>query len=417
MTGGARILRVADRVAGAGRCVLAVPIGYLSLLTGAAWAATLVRRARPDDVRPSPGTRFAVLIPAHDEELGIADTLASLGAVDYPSHAYAVHVVADHCTDRTAEVAAHAGAIVHEHGGPNRGKATALAWALGRILAPAADPVDAVVIVDADTIVHPGLLRAFDAAFARGARVAQGYYGVRHPEGSTSAALRAAALAVRHHARPLGRTALGASAGLYGNGMAFHADILRERSWTEHLTEDMEFQLRLVLDGINVAYVPDARIEAEMPETFDAARSQNERWERGRVELARRYVPLLLRRLRQPGPASRVAIVDATLDAIVPPLSVLTAATATVAASSVALRRARRAAGWPGLGLAAALAVHVGSALVLAKVPWSVVRSLAAAPRLIVWKTALFLRVAKRPDESEWIRTQRNAERRRAEAG
>jgi cellulose synthase/poly-beta-1,6-N-acetylglucosamine synthase-like glycosyltransferase len=411
-----RAVVAADRAAAWPRRLLAVPVGYLTLLTAAAWVATARRRPRPAR-RGDATTRFAILIPAHNEELALPDTLASLRALDYPADAVRVHVVADHCTDATAEVAAAGGAVVHPHEGPERGKARALAWALERILAADADPVDVVVIVDADTVVDRAALRAFDAVFADGARVAQGHYAVRHPEGSTAAALRAAALAVRHHLRPLGRNELGASAGLYGNGMAFRAELLRERTWTEHLTEDMEFQLRLVLDGVDVVYVPEARIEAEMPETLEAATTQNERWERGRVDLARRYVPQLLRRLVRPGRANRVAVADALLDATVPPLSVLTAATVSVTAGSVVLRRARRAPGWPGVGLCVALVAHVASGLALARVPWSVVRSLAAAPRLVVWKTALFLRVAKRPEESEWIRTERNAERRRAEAG
>ena len=122
----------------------------------------------------------------------------------------------------------------------------------------------------------------------------QGQYRVRDPGASTAAALRSAALALRHHLRPLGRTALGGSCGLFGNGMAFRAEVLRARAWTDHLTEDIELQMELLLEGVLVAYAPDAVVEAEMPTTLEGARTQNERWERGRIELARRYVPRLV---------------------------------------------------------------------------------------------------------------------------
>ena len=105
-----------------------------------------------------------------------------------------------------------------------------------------------------------------------GRRPCKGQYRVRDPGASTGAGLRAAALALRHHLRPLGRTTLGASSGLYGNGMAFRADVLRRRTWTDHLTEDIELQMELLLDGTLVAYAPDAVVEAEMPSTLDGAR-------------------------------------------------------------------------------------------------------------------------------------------------
>ena len=153
----------------------------------------------------------------------------------------------------------------------------------------------AIVVVDADTLVDRHPLRVFDAHLGAGHRAVQGYYGVRGVEsGGANVALRAAALSLRHYVRPLGRTALGASCGLYGNGMAFEAELFGSRTWSNHLTEDIEFQMELLLDGIPVAFAADAVIEAEMPATLAESQSQNERWERGRIELARRYVPRLV---------------------------------------------------------------------------------------------------------------------------
>ena len=78
-----------------------------------------------------------------------------------------------------------------------------------------------------DTTLETGFLAAMDAAFAdEDVAVAQGFYGVRETEESPAAALRYAALACRHHLRPLGRTRLGGSSGLFGNGMAFRRDVI-----------------------------------------------------------------------------------------------------------------------------------------------------------------------------------------------
>ena len=240
---------------GVSRLVLAVPIGYLTVLTASAWVAT----ARRSDRAAGTATRFAVLIPAHDEEAVIGDTLAALAALDYPTDLCSVHVVADHCTDRTVEVATAAGADVRENTSGSRGKGPALQWLLGAVLDDAAAssrPIDAIVIVDADTVVAPGFLGAVAAQLEAGATVVQGQYRVRDPGASTATALRSAALALRHHLRPLGRTALGGSCGLFGNGMAFRTEVLRTRAWSDHLTEDIELQNELLLDGVLVAYAP-----------------------------------------------------------------------------------------------------------------------------------------------------------------
>ena len=396
----------------AGRTILAVPVTYLAVLTGAAWYATLTGRPRRNTA--GAGHRIAVLIPAHNEEQVIGETLRAMSALDYPADRHRVHVVADHCTDGTVAIATTAGVEVHEHEGAARGKGPALQWAIGRLL-DGEEPPGVFVVVDADTVVDPRLLTVIDEAITAGARAVQGQYRVRDPGSSPAAGLRAAALALRHHLRPLGRTTLGASSGLYGNGMAFTADVLRRRDWSGHLTEDVEFQMELLLDGILVEYAPTAVVEAEMPATLSGAQTQNERWERGRLDLARRYVPRLARAATGRSGAApgalrvpRVAAADAVLDHLVPPLSVLVAATGAVAVAGTALRavsptgRPRR--GW---GLVALLAGHVVSGLVLARVPRSVYRSFVHAPGMVVWKVRLWVRMLLRRGDVDWIRTAR----------
>ena len=80
--------------------------------------------------------------------------------------------------------------------------------------------------------------------------------------------------------------------------MAFTRRALTVGTWSNHLTEDIELQMELLFAGILVAYAPTAVVEAEMPATLQAAVTQNERWERGRLQLAKRYVPTLLRARR-----------------------------------------------------------------------------------------------------------------------
>lgn len=392
-----------------------VPLSaYLVVVTGAAWLARLRGHhlTRPDG---APTTRFAFVVPAHNEEHLIRATLDSLGAVDYPRELFTIEVIADHCTDGTVEKALACGVNVHEHEDPEpAGKGPAIQWLLERLDADGR-PYDVAVVIDADSLVNEGFLRVLDARFRRGAEAVQAYYSVRDPEDSTHAALRSAALTLRHYLRPLGRTELGASCGLYGNGMAFTARLLRKRSWSEHLTEDLEYQQELVLDGLVVDFAPDAVVEAEMPADHAGARTQNERWERGRLDLVRRYVPQLLRAARREHGRRRVALVDAAADLAVPPLSVLVAATGTAAGISWlidAWRRSRltRFGSWVSVATCATIVVHVFSGLRLAGARRSVYLALLRAPQMVVWKVVLWGRMLIRPGDVRWVRTARLAE-------
>ena len=175
--------------------------------------------------------------------------------------------------------------------------------------------------------------------------------------------------------------------------------------------------MELLLDGILVRYAPAAVVEALMPPTLEGAQTQNERWERGRLDLAKRYVPQLLRRAVRPAPdrsaprVPRVAALDGALDHLVPPLSVLATATGGVAVAGSAVSLLRGSGRhWPGWLLVAALGGHVVSGLVLAKLPASVYRSLLHAPAMVVWKVRLWLRVLTPADDVDWVRTARTVE-------
>jgi cellulose synthase/poly-beta-1,6-N-acetylglucosamine synthase-like glycosyltransferase len=413
--------RLGERRSSLGAVMLLIPQTMLALLAGyqlllAAIARRRHARGAGRTVVPAQAShRFAILVPAHDEELLIASTVESMRRLDYPDELFAIHVVADNCSDATADIARRAGANVHERHAPeNPGKGPALQWLLERLSARH-ESHDAVVIVDADSSLSTNFLRVMDAKLSEGHRVVQAYYAVRDPDASWNVGLRYAGFALRHYLRPLARTAFGGSCGLYGNGMAFRSEILRDRPMTAHLTEDMELQLELLLAGIPVAFAPDAVVEAEMPTSLVAARSQQRRWEQGRLDLARRYVPLLLRRRRSKTDLGEVARIDAAVDLLVPPFSVVFGATLATGAAGVVLdkvrpsARARRAPKW-AIAIGAAQALYLVAGLRLVRAPRTVYRSLLRAPFFIVWKVALWIQALLRPAPDAWIRTTRNAE-------
>lgn len=385
----------------------AVITAYIGLLTIVASRATTPRTGA-ENTAP---TRFVVLVPAHDEAAVIGDTLCALCDSDYPADRFSVHVVADNCSDHTAAIARRHGCTVHVRNDAVRpGKGPALNWALDRI--DHHDLPDVVVIVDADTVVDRDFLRAMDRVFARGAHVAQGFYTVRNPTQSPGTAFRYAALACRHHIRPLARNRLGCSAGLYGNGMAFRTEILQRHPWTGHLVEDAELQIKLLLDeDIRVTYVPDARVAAEMPDNIDGATSQNERWERGRIELACTSIPRLLTELRTR--RRSLAHLDAIADQLVPPMSVLAASLVISTLASVPTVMFDRRSGGTRVVLnliaSATLVSHAIIGLRSVAAPKGVYRHIAGVPALTAWKTRLWLSSLRPGKEVAWQRTRRNA--------
>lgn len=377
--------------------LLAPVAGYLFVLT----LCSGLPRPRPNPIRG--GYRFAIVVPAHDEAQMIGDTVASLLAVDYPRDEFSVVVVADNCSDGTAEVARGAGARTLERSdSEHRGKGYALDLAFTTLLAEG--QADALVVVDADTSVSPALLSAFAARLATGERVVQGRYGVRNIDASWRTRLMAIALGMFHDLRSLARERLHLSCGLRGNGMCFAAEVLAAHPHRAHgLVEDVEYGVELGVAGIRVAYAHEAEVRGEMAAGRRAATTQRERWEGGRANLARQWVGPLLRKAI--GQRDRVAL-DLALDLATPPLSRIALAIALgfgLEAWAWLARGEVTAAAWIWAANALALAAYVIRGVALSGLGARGFVALALAPGYVLWK----LVAVRRRAPAEWRRTER----------
>jgi cellulose synthase/poly-beta-1,6-N-acetylglucosamine synthase-like glycosyltransferase len=329
--------------------------------------------------------------------------------LDYPSDWVDIHVVADNCTDSTADVARDGGATVHERFNPHDvGKGYALQWLAERLRA-AGDTFDALVVIDADSQVAPGFLTELDAELQRGARAVQAYYGALEDDSSWAVGLRAAALAAIHYVRPLGRTVLGASIGLKGNGMAFRRELLEAHGWSASVTEDIEYHMTLVLAGERVHFAPGAVVLAEMPGSLRTARTQNVRWEQGRIEMIRRYVPSLVSQAYQAMRLGRwsqaMVSLDAIMEHLIPPFSILMAMNLALLLAAIWLRDPY-ALGLLGVLLLGQLA-YLLSGLVMTRAPRQTYLALLYAPFFLIWKLWLYVRVLLGVERHGWIRTAR----------
>lgn len=385
--------------------LVGLALGYLYLLAMAA----LRPGAGASEVEP--GARFAIAVPAHDEEGVIAPAVAQLQTLDYPRELYDLYVVADHCTDRTAVEARAQGAVCFERvEGERRGKAAALAWLYSRIWETGHD-YDAVVVFDADTHVDPAFLRAMAARLSRGARVVQGQHRIRNPRDGLYPALSDAIFRLNNRVFNQGRANLGLSAMNLGDSICLRSDVLRRLGWGAGLTEDYDLRLRLLLDGIRIVYEPRAVGFGEAPATWAIARRQRERWLAGTQSATRRYlIPLLQAAVRRRDPA----LLDAAAQMTFPSFSTLTVLCGAGLLVQAALNWSAGALFPPGLLLAWGVAfvllmLFPFTGLALDRAPARVYAALLLGPAFVLWRTALALgtRLGRRP--ANWVRTPRRS--------
>ena len=239
-------------------------------------------------------TRFLILIPAHNEEVGIASTLESLRKLNYPSDRYRVLVIADRCTDGTAAVARSMNAQCFERFDGNPGKGAALAWGIQEA-SNARIPFDAVVIIDADTRADSDLLSAFNIEFQAGREVQQGYNYISNPWGSPFTRIIAVTGVLRNGRYYAGKTAIGLTGMLTGTGMCLGAELLNRHGWTAlSVGEDWEYSVELLLRGEKIHFNPLAKTYAKESENFTQASHQRLRWASGRYAIIGRKTWMLI---------------------------------------------------------------------------------------------------------------------------
>lgn len=369
-------------------CVLTLP-GTIELLLLTVGACLPLRRGTGGGA-----LRLAAVVPAHDEEGTIGRTVASLKA---SAADLAVVVVADNCTDATADRAKAAGArVLVRTDAERRGKPFALDFAFQILLA---EPLDAFVVIDADTVVATGFVPAVHAALAAGADVVQAPYGVLNPHASVRTTLQHVAFMAFNLLRPRGRAGWGWSAGILGNGFALRRDVLeRVPLRTDSITEDLHYHLDLVRAGYRVTLLPDTEVRADMPVGGGGYRSQRARWEGGRFRLARTAAPGLLARLCR----GEGRVFEPLLDLLTLPLALHVLLLAGAAFISFEPTRSIAAA-----GLAVAL-LHVVTALVMGHAGPRECCVLLLVPLYVLWKLAqlpAILRASR--SRADWVRTER----------
>ena len=234
--------------------------------------------------------KFMAIIPAHNEEAVINNLIKSLKEQDYPKELYDIYVIADNCTDRTAELARKAGAIVYERfDSTKKTKGYALQWFLKQKIEEDA-PYDAFFVFDADNIVDKNFIKEMNIKLCQGEDVVQGYRDIKNPNDSWVTAGYAIFYWTMHRFYHLARYNLGLSPLLNGTGFMVRFDVVKPNGWdTETLTEDIEFSLKRIIAGRKLGWATKAIVYDEQPVGFKQSWKQRTRWTVGHIQCIKRY--------------------------------------------------------------------------------------------------------------------------------
>ncbi len=350
----------------------------------------------------TPPAHIVLLIPAHDEAASIAETVRALDAAAPTAH---ILVVADNCSDDTAERARAAGAEAIERSDrERRGKGFALAFGRDHL---AVAPPDAVIVVDADCRMDRGSAgRLAAAALISGAPVQASNLLASPPGVSPLVSISNFAMLVKNVVRARGLLRIGGGALLFGTGMAFPWPLFaRLPLASANAVEDLELGLRLAREGVKVGFDDGARVTSPAA-SLASSRGQRSRWEHGFLDTARRQAgPLLGAAVRRQ--SRHLAALGAHL--LVPPLALLLLAAALdlVLLAGLALSGADSR---PALLLLVLLALV---ALALLAAGWREARTLLPArdllraPLYLFWKLPVYLAFFTRR-QTGWNRTGRD---------
>ena len=394
---------------------MSVVLGVLALATlllalPTAVFAIQIFSARAGSPTPSPSAperpRTTVLVPAHDEEAGIVATLRALRA--QLRQGDRLVVVADNCSDQTAQVAQAEGAEVLVRTNPDlRGKGYALDFGVEHL---SYDPPQVLVIIDADCLAHPGTVDALVAACSAFDQPAQALNLMQASGESLGQRMAEFAWRVRNQARPLGWQCWGGPCPLMGTGMAFPWGLIRESALaTGNLAEDMQLGVDLAIRGHPARLTPTALVTSRFPNTAAAARTQKTRWEHGHISTLLTSVPRLLKASLE---QRRWMLLATALDLMVPPLALLTLLVAGAGILNVAVAGLLMGS-WllPSLSAATLLLLTVSVAIAWSRFGRDIVtlREFLSVPWYVLSKLSIYVGFVFRR-QTVWVRAKRDGE-------
>lgn len=351
--------------------------------------------------------RFAVIVPAHNEELLIPKLCESLSQLDYSSSFYKVFIIADNCTDHTPEVCTqYSCEVLIRNDEMKRGKGYAIDWALNQI---PLDDYDAILIIDADNYVDCKLLDELNILLNNGERAIQCCNSVGNRNDSWFTQLLFVSRTINNLLYHHSKYKLGLSSYLMGNGICFATELINKKGWTAFSAgEDWEYYAQLVEDNIKIGFAAKARVFHQESRSLNQATSQRLRWSSGRFSIAKTLgLRLFLKGIRE----RNWQKIDASFPLIFPNYSLQINLTLVTLALAFLLPSSAMKVFF----VSAALVLLAGQFLLflagafIAGSPWKIFCAALYAPVFLIWKSVIdILCLTGLYRGKKWVRTRRH---------
>lgn len=249
--------------------------------------------------KPLKKSRIAILIAARNEEAVIGNLLESINGQDYNKELFSVVVVADNCTDNTAELARSFGATVFERFNKEKvGKGYALDFAIDNLRKSGEwEGFDGVIVLDADNLLTKSFVSEMNKTFSDGYEAFTSYRNSKNYGDNWISAgyglwyIRESKFL--HYSRMLLRS----SAAISGTGFFVSRSLLdRFNGWKFYLlTEDIEFSIFSIINGVRIGCCINAELYDEQPVTFHQSYKQRLRWSKGFFQVWKKHGKELVR--------------------------------------------------------------------------------------------------------------------------
>lgn len=268
--------------------VLGILLGYQMILSFLA-----IVGGRINNIQTEKNRKFAIVIPASDDNKVIAKSLYSISGMVYPKNMYDLIVLADNCTDSSIKIARNLGATVLERSNNlKNSKSSSLQWAIDQILSWDKN-YDAVVLFDSNSLVSGNYLEVMNYYLEQGNKVVQSS-GLIPPKTEGWTEIEWIGFLLDNYVKPMGRKVLGLGVGLLGTGMCFTTEVLRQIPWrTPSLADDFGYELTLYLKGVKIEFSPEAYAWIQRPKA-KTGKLQRYQWPFSSYPIIRKYAFKLL---------------------------------------------------------------------------------------------------------------------------
>ncbi len=382
--------------------VIVLPALFLLIET---LSAIFLNKTKHLEYKNDSSLRTKILVPAHNEALGIEKTLLNL--IEQIKDPQDILVVADNCTDQSAQIAHRVGvSVIERKNTTQRGKGYALDYGLKYL---ELSKPDVVVFVDADCYLTPGTIeRIAQLAHYSGHPVQTNYLMEKSSAPSTKDLISILAFLVKNQVRMLGMSNLGFPCPLQGTGMAIPFEVLQKVSLgSDNLVEDMQLGIDLTLQGHPALYYREASVFSVIPQEANAAKTQRTRWEQGHLNTILTQGPPILKAALEKRSINLLAF---ALDLSIPPLSLLVLLWFSLTTLSLLTWILGVTTFFPFLILMLG-GLFIVSSILLSwakfarnEIPLS---TLLTVPFYIIWKIPIYLSFLLRR-EQKWVRTERS---------